>query len=244
MNCLILRLAGPMQSWGIQSRFVERDTGREPSKSGVIGLLCAALGIDREDDTRLQELAALPMGIRVDRSGTFSRDYQTAGGGMVPGIQYGVINAAQNAKRTIVSNRYYLADAEFHAAVESSDVRLLESFEAVLNAPHWPLYLGRKSFVPTPPLCLGIREGGIRDVLKSIPWQKRRDWEEPPKALRLMLECGPDEGAVRMDVPLSFANGRRRFALRHVKPVAIEGFPVRDLKEETDVSLTADSQSA
>ena len=40
MSTLLLRLAGPMQSWGVQSRFSVRDTGLEPSKSGVIGLLC------------------------------------------------------------------------------------------------------------------------------------------------------------------------------------------------------------
>jgi CRISPR system Cascade subunit CasD len=39
MAVLLLRLAGPMQAWGTQSRFVNRDTELEPSKSGVIGLL-------------------------------------------------------------------------------------------------------------------------------------------------------------------------------------------------------------
>ncbi len=47
MSVLLLRLAGPLQSWGTQSRFRVRDTGREPSKSGVIGLLCTALGRPR-----------------------------------------------------------------------------------------------------------------------------------------------------------------------------------------------------
>ena len=48
MSVLLMRLAGPMQSWGTQSRFGHRDTGTEPSKSGVIGLLCAALGWPRD----------------------------------------------------------------------------------------------------------------------------------------------------------------------------------------------------
>ena len=48
MPVLLMRLAGPMQSWGTQSRFLHRDTGREPSKSGVIGVLCAALGRPRD----------------------------------------------------------------------------------------------------------------------------------------------------------------------------------------------------
>ena len=49
-----------MQSWGVQSHFPERDSGREPSKSGVIGLLCAALG--RPRTVSIADLAALRKG--------------------------------------------------------------------------------------------------------------------------------------------------------------------------------------
>ena len=49
MTVLLMRLAGPMQSWGTRSRFGNRDTGLEPSRSGVIGLLCAALGRPRAE---------------------------------------------------------------------------------------------------------------------------------------------------------------------------------------------------
>lgn len=76
MNTLLLRLEGPMQSWGVQSRFGMRDTESEPSKSGVIGLLCAALGLPRS--ANLENLVALRMGVRVDREGKISVDYQTA----------------------------------------------------------------------------------------------------------------------------------------------------------------------
>src|SRR5260370_17357943 len=79
MGTLLLRLAAPMQSWGTQSRFVVRDTGLEPSKSGVIGLLCAALGRPRE--APMEDLARLRMGVRVDRGGVMQTDYHTAGGG-------------------------------------------------------------------------------------------------------------------------------------------------------------------
>ena len=68
MNSLILRLAAPMQSWGAQSRFSVRDTGREPSKSGVVGMLAAALGRARGDD--IDDLMQLCMAVRVDRDGS------------------------------------------------------------------------------------------------------------------------------------------------------------------------------
>src|SRR3546814_10860099 len=78
MSTLLLRLAGPMQSWGTTSRFDQRDTGKEPSKSGVVGLLAAALGIDRENWADLEPLTRLTMGVRHDRPGVLKRDYQTA----------------------------------------------------------------------------------------------------------------------------------------------------------------------
>src|SRR5512147_835084 len=84
-HTLLMRLVAPMQSWGVQSDFTYRDTGLEPSKSGVIGLLCAALGKPRDEahpdshsQPRLAELATLRMGVRVDREGLLQRDYHTA----------------------------------------------------------------------------------------------------------------------------------------------------------------------
>lgn len=231
MSALVLRLAGPMQSWGTQSRFTVRDTGFEPSKSGVLGLLCAARGIAREDDDALAELAALEMGVRVDRQGVFSVDYHTAGGGDLDGARYGVVKADGKKGDPVVSHRHYLADAEFHVALEAKPV-LLNTLEKALADPVWPLYLGRKAFTPTAPLCLGVHEGSVDECLRRMPWRKRRPWEEPPERLRLSLECGPGQGAARMDHPLSFANGRRRFAVRHVRTAYCTEYPVADSLEE------------
>ena len=82
-STLLFRVEGPMQSWGTQSRFSHRDTGHEPSKSGIIGLVCAALGKPREERPgdgfpTLRQLTALTMGVRVDREGRVERDYHTA----------------------------------------------------------------------------------------------------------------------------------------------------------------------
>ena len=97
MPTLLLRLVGPMQSWGTTSRFDQRDTGKEPSKSGVIGLLAAAMGIDRENWTDLEPLTHLSMGIRHDRPGMPKRDYQTA-------AAYHFCEAAQTIPRTAVAH--------------------------------------------------------------------------------------------------------------------------------------------
>ncbi|MFJ5103810.1 type I-E CRISPR-associated protein Cas5/CasD [Streptomyces sp. NPDC088554] len=79
---LLIRLAGPLQSWGVSSRFAHRDTHSRPTKSGVIGLCAAALGLDREQP--LGELATVLFGVRADRPGTPLRDYHTVGGGTYP----------------------------------------------------------------------------------------------------------------------------------------------------------------
>lgn len=59
MATLLLRLAAPLQSWGADSKFETRKTNREPTKSGVIGLLAAALGLRRDDAAGLARLNGL-----------------------------------------------------------------------------------------------------------------------------------------------------------------------------------------
>ena len=65
MSTLLLRLAASMQAWGSDFRFEVRRTGREPTKSGVIGLLAAALGRSRADS--IDDLCQLRFGVRVDQ---------------------------------------------------------------------------------------------------------------------------------------------------------------------------------
>ncbi len=54
---LILRLAGPMQAWGQPTFEGTRPTGRFPTRSGLLGLLGACLGIQRDDTSSLQALS-------------------------------------------------------------------------------------------------------------------------------------------------------------------------------------------
>lgn len=138
---LLLRLEGPMQSWGTESRFRVRDAGREPSKSGVVGLLCAALGRPRE--APIADLAALRMGVRVDREGIVRVDYQTAGGGAWLNGRYGVTRAENAGVETAVSSRAYLSDASFLVGLEAGAAdqeALLARLDAALRAPVWQIF--------------------------------------------------------------------------------------------------------
>lgn len=206
MPTLLIRLAGPMQSWGVQSRFLDRDTGRDPSKSGVIGLLCAALGRNRDES--VDDLAALRMGVRVDREGVVRRDYQTA---------LEVAKANRNAPQTVVSNRYYLADADFLVGLAGDDVSFLERLDAALAHPRWALSLGRKSYVPSRPVRMpggGVRTlVGLEDALREerLVLDEERWPLDPAGRVRVVLEAtGGDAGERRLDQPAPGAAFRNR----------------------------------
>lgn len=228
MSTLLLRLAGPMQSWGTQSRFTVRDTGQEPSQSGVIGLLCAALGKPREekpgDRPTLESLARLRMGVRVDFPGAMQMDYHTAGGAHRRGEKYGVVKADGSPGEAVISHRYYLADADFLVGLESDDDALLAELHRALAQPVWQLCLGRKAFVPGIPVFMrkGLKlEVGLEKALTSQKWPRdglplppEKEW---PEKLRLVLQVDEARGEeVRRDVPLCFETDKRQFALRYV----------------------------
>ena len=56
---LLLWFQAPLQSWGHDSKFGRRDTLNFPTKSGVLGLLCSALGAGGEQSELLAEFAPL-----------------------------------------------------------------------------------------------------------------------------------------------------------------------------------------
>ena len=210
-----------MQSWGISSRFSIRDSAKEPTKSGVIGLLCAALGISREDSNTenpaFAELLNLRMGVRELKKGILESDFHTA------------VNVSKSSGKrpmkdkdsqyTVISTRYYLADADFLIGLESGDQVLLEKIQKDLKKPKWHLFLGRKSFPPAEPVFLpdGVRlNTTLEQALKDFA-QNSDDIQS--KKQRLIIE--DDSGTqVCQDVPLDFA--KRLFSMRRVRTDFIE----------------------
>lgn len=218
MTVLLIRLAGPMQSWGVQSRFEAiRDTGLEPSKSGVIGLLCAAMGWSRNHD--VDELAALRFGVRVDQEGVLLQDFQTA---------RNVRRAGGGMQSCAVTTRYYLSDAKFLAGLEG-DADLLRRLYWGLSAPRWHLSLGHRAYVPSEPPWLpdGLRDGEtLQDAFASYLWLGRNP-RRRSDTVRVVVD-DPDGNEQRPDVPIG-AIGDRRFMPRRVSthfvslPVGEEG---------------------
>ncbi len=211
-STLLLQLVGPMQSWGFRSRFDNRDTALAPTRSGVIGLLCCALGFERDAD--LSQFESLKMGVRVEKAGRVALDYQTAQPIWREGTNAG----------TVQSNRYYLSDARFLVGLQSDNTAQLETLEHALKNPVWPLFLGRKSFAPAAPIHLdasGIREGGVEEVLRAQKWlyfseKERRGAPMLSRNLRLTLESdSPAQGVAAPDVPRDFE--RRRYGVRYLQ---------------------------
>ncbi|KXK60030.1 hypothetical protein AWW66_21055 [Micromonospora rosaria] len=236
-----------MQSWGTRSRASIRDTGREPTKSGVVGLLAAARGVPREDTAALVELSGLRMGVRVDREGILERDYH---------VTQNVPTTTGGGHRTTLSHRYYLADAVFLVVLECDDPDQLDRIHQALLAPVWPLFLGRRAFPPARPLVtnghheqahtgLGLTEQPLDGVLATHPWlEDRAEVRAAERArtdrdpLRTVVECDPADPAaeLRMDVPLSFVSDDRRYAARAVRAGTVP--LTADLITEKDDSCT------
>ncbi|MDI9629232.1 MAG: type I-E CRISPR-associated protein Cas5/CasD [Acidobacteriota bacterium] len=214
MTVLLLRLAGPMQAWGDDSRFSRRDTRRMPSKSGVLGLLAAADGRRRADP--IEDLARLRFGVRVDQPGRLQRDFQTA------------INW-DSGQSMPLSYRYYLADAVFVAGVEG-DPSLLEALAERVRKPRFSLYLGRRSCPVTEPVFLGLVDGSLEQALRNHQWQastwyRRRQPREVPLELYVDAYLEDDRPVeTRRDVPISYNPERREYGWRevaHAEPVVV-----------------------
>ena len=199
MATLLLRLAAPLQAWGADSKFETRKTNREPTKSGVIGLLAAALGLRRDESEGLARLTGLRFGVRVEREGQLLVDYHTA--------------KTQDEKNSYVTYRHYLQDAVFLAGLESEDTALLQQLQDALQHPAFPLYLGRRSCPPALPLCLGLRQGSLQEVLQTEPLLC------PGKLCRMVLDADPQEpgAAVQRDVPVSFDPHHRQYGYRSAR---------------------------
>lgn len=194
-NTLLLKLEGYLQSWGERGRWTVRDTAALPTKSGVIGLLCAALG---DANAAVELSAALKMAVRIEKPGQVLRDFQTvttgtlaAGGGVRGG----------NDPATFLSNRYYLSDASFSVCL-MGDPTLIEKLRQALLSPVWPLYLGRMCCIPSAPILQGAR------FFKTL--------EEAVGEGDVEIECEPiSDAVVRMDTIKSVAY--RSFSPRYVR---------------------------
>ena len=211
MSTLLLRFAGPLQAWGADSRFDVRRTNREPTKSGVIGLIASALGLRR--DAPLDELNRLYFGVRVDREGVLLRDLHTV---------------RKDKNTSYMTTRYYLSDAVFLIGLHSDDEALKQRLEHAVRNPAHPLFLGRRSCPPEGRVCLGLRQMPLEEALKSEPSLIPPKPFKPSEPQRARIVLDDPHGTARLnDLPVSFSPYNRQYAYRAAREMW-NTFPAND----------------
>ncbi len=183
MSALAFYLDSPLQSWGASSKFQRRETGSFPTKSAVIGMVAAALGIDKhaaDEAEKLTPLAALHFtAVKIEtkeKSITRLMDFHTIGGGYEKSTsQREKMSIPQKASGapfgTVITRRSYLTDARF-AILLDGEMNLLEKVKAALENPVWGVWFGRKTCLPATPLtpCLGAdRQAALDALLTFLP---------------------------------------------------------------------------
>ncbi len=214
---LLLWLEAPLQSWGHDSKFGRRDTLNFPTKSGVMGLVCCALGYGGEQKEFLAEFASLKQTVlsfvrknhkdeKTDRL-PLLRDFHMVGSGyddkdpwttlLIPKTADGKKAVGGGAKMTY---RYYLQDAHFAVILEVPNDKA-DLIAAALQQPVWDLFLGRKSCVPTDLIYRGVFDSEANAIESALLIA-----EEKALLLDFKILDGEYEGEVLTlnDVPLCF----------------------------------------
>ncbi len=228
---LLFTLYGPLQAWGAVAVGEIRPVSGRPTRSGILGLLAAALGVRRHEEERLAALdRAYGYAVRVDAPGKRLIDYHT------------IQTPREKAKRrfycrrdelgpmldpdedlnTILSRREYLAEALFTACLwqlDQAPPHSLADLREALLRPKLTPYLGRKS---CPPGWLFQPE-----LIKSSDFTQAMAQYKPKIPQRLRLAQKPDIFTDSDSPPKGFQSietftvrdltshhGRRQFALR------------------------------
>ncbi len=156
---LLFRLYGPLVAWGDIAVGEYRPSFAHPSKSAVMGLIAAALGLRRDQEEAQRALAeSYYFAVKIDAMGNLLRDYHTT---QVPPARKGVRHPTRRSEltfhdlNTILSNRDYRTDALYTVAIWGTREPLPYTFDELMEAlkkPVFTLYLGRKSCPPGLPL--------------------------------------------------------------------------------------------
>jgi CRISPR system Cascade subunit CasD len=221
---LSLLLDAPMQSWGFSSRFQRRTTGLHPTKSGVIGLICAAMGLAKgssEERAMLTELTKLKMSsIIIPRDGPGVDTF-------LPVVRLEDYHTVLDTRRAsgkmdedaVVTRRQYLLDARF-GVILAGDRFVLGRVAAALEDPVWGVWFGRKNCIPAEPVYRGLFE--TEDQAQHALIGNRSIEEFTTVSEVSVFAEGTDSIS---DQPVSFGDSRssgpdkRQFAARRIKMV-------------------------
>lgn len=236
-HCLIFTFAATFASFGTVAVGERRPTWDRPSKSQTIGLLAAALGIERNDAEAQIKLAdGLKFAVRIDDPGTLATDYHTA---EVPparknqsfATRRAELSVPKHERRTILSRREYRAGSRYTIAVwyRPDNPTALYELASALHEPVFTPYAGRKAFplmLPTFPQVIPVGDS-IEEVFQAydellpsdvIDHVKQHSRSRPQMPARIFADADVvpkqlvDTLEERRDIPESRA--KWRFGLR------------------------------
>lgn len=160
MNVGLLWLEGPLQSWGVESRFGRRATLPFPTRSGILGLVCCAMGKGGEEKAWLEKMARYKQTIVAYETAAcpappLLKDFHMVGSGyshkdpwqtlLIPKKCDGGTPVGGGSRLTW---RHYIQDMAFACALELPEEEA-GIIAAALENPVWPVFLGRKSCPPS-----------------------------------------------------------------------------------------------
>ncbi len=248
-GCLGLLLDGPLQSWGCASRFERRTTVLHPTRSGIMGLIAAAMGIDKNSPNEVAQLDSFtPIGVttiqlpRRNHRGlelpirrledyhtvAFTREAGVSPSRAVRLIQKArcPINAEDRSSEIKTTKRHYLLDARFVVMLEGP-VDMLETIASALRDPRWGLWLGRKSCVPASPV-LASTVGEKTHIWKQLLQRTGYSGSESMEQFDHVIEANPGTPGADMidDKPVGYGQPiGARHAPRWILRIPKSGIP-------------------
>ncbi|MDH5718653.1 MAG: type I-E CRISPR-associated protein Cas5/CasD [Spirochaetia bacterium] len=145
MKYIVLRLSAPLMSFGEGDYWDIRSTGVFTTKSAVSGLLATCFGWSRNDVEQIRNLSDnISVSVRQDNHFSLLRDYHT------------ILNTLKADGKpnphAVQSYRSYIMDGEFSVLISANSETLFNEIKTALDNPQWPVFLGRKSCVPSLPI--------------------------------------------------------------------------------------------
>lgn len=243
VNFLTATLYAPFASFGGLAVGERRSSERYPTRSMLIGLLGAALGVDRTDEHAQQALAqGYHFALQIFGAGRPFTDYHTAQMPSRGKTRYATRReelAAPELNTVLTSRDYrtdFLAGLAVTAAVDAPYT--LEALEAALRAPHYTLSLGRKSCVFGLPLDPSVAEFADAPAALAAVWESRGDNGVRSKLFKALAPRPEALGQMVMDTALlppgcdhtiefvrdqPLSRQRWQFGLREVAVLHVQG---------------------
>ena len=199
---LTFLLAAPMASFGGFAGHERRGSNKTPLRSTVLGLLGAALGVDRKDAAGQKALRAYRVAVQPFQASTPLRDFQVAetaptASAKRPHSRQDALRMAGHDVNKVLTTRDYRCDVLIGAAIWGEGKWTLAEIANRLEHPKFTLYLGRKSCPLASPLCPRVvRCTGPVEALANVEipnWLRFGDSDSQDRS-RFLVFSDPVEG--------------------------------------------------